>query len=243
MRFNYTDVPPEFLGEEFLKDAERLKATSPEAYANEYLGETTGLTGRVFDNIEAQTIADEEIAGFKWIRCGMDWGFERDPWVFLRVAYDRKTRALYVFGELYNTLTLDEENVRAVKEALAERDEAGRVMRGAEGEPAFRRSKPANEIRADAAGPKDIATWRRHGVEVVGASKRVPVDDGIRWLQRRSRIVIDRKRCPLAYQEFTRYRALEDEDGRFRGYPDKDNHAIDAARYAVFDLIADPDIP
>ena len=55
--------------------------------------------------------------------------------------------------------------------------------------------------------------------------------------------MIDRKRCPLAYQEFTRYRALEDDEGRFLGYPDKDNHAIDAVRYAAFDLIADPDIP
>ena len=73
----------------------------------------------------------------------------------------------------------------------------------------------------------------------MGASKRVPVDDGIRWLQKRAHIYIDRRRCPLAWAEFTRYRALEDEEGRFKGFPDKDNHTIDAVRYAVFDLIAD----
>ena len=78
----------------------------------------------------------------------------------------------------------------------------------------------------------------------MGASKRVPVDDGIRWLQKRKAIVIDRERCPLAFQEFSRYRADEDpNDGHFKGYPDKDNHTIDAVRYAVFDLISDPDIP
>ena len=78
---------------------------------------------------------------------------------------------------------------------------------------------------------------------IMGASKRVPVDDGIRWLQKRKSIVIDRERCPLAFQEFSRYRALEDDEGKFKGYPDKDNHTIDAIRYAVFDLIADPDMP
>lgn len=240
---NYTDVPPEFLGDEFLKDAERLKATSPEAYANEYLGQTVGLTGRVFENAENQTITDEQIAEFKWSRCGMDWGFEKDPWVWLRIAYDRKARVLYVFDELFNTVTLDEPNIAKVKMRLAERDAAGKPLTSDDGEPAFRAWKPANEIRADISGSKDIATWRHHGVQVVGASKRIPVDDGIRWLQKRARIVIDRKRCPFTHQEFVRYQALDDEAGRFRGYPDKDNHSIDAVRYAAFDLIADPDTP
>lgn len=237
----WRDVPEEFLGARFVANAERMYRESPEAAKNELDGETIELTGKVFRNVEDQTITPEQIAGFKWIRCGMDWGFEQDPWVWLRVAYDRKSRTLYVFDELYNTLTLDEPNIAAVKLRLAELDEHGKPLRTGDGEPAFRAAKPANEVRADCSAPKDIARWRNSGVEVVGASKRIPVDDGIRWLQKRSRIVIDRKRCPLAYQEFVRYRAVEDEDGRFRGYPDKDNHAIDAVRYAVYDLIANPD--
>lgn len=243
MRSTYLDVPPEFLGEEFLADAERLKAVSEEAYRNEYLGEAVGLTGRVFANVEAQEISQEQAASLKWIRRGIDWGFQQDPFVWLTVGYDRKTSDLYILDELFNTETLDGANIERAKERMAERDESGAVLRTADGSPVFKRHRPENECRCDAAAPKDIATWRAGGIEAVGASKRVPVADGIRWLAKRRRIVIDRKRCPLAYQEFTRYRALEDDEGRFLGYPDKDNHAIDAVRYAAFDLIADPDIP
>lgn len=242
LRQTYLDVPREFLGEEFFRDAERLKAVSEEAYRNEYLGEAVGLTGRVFENVEAQELPPDFAAGLKWSRCGIDWGYQRDPFVWLRVGYDRKRAVLYVFDEIFNTETLDAPNIAAVKERLAERGPDGEPLRKADGSPEFRRAKPENECRADAAAPKDIATWRSEGVEVRGASKRVPVADGIRWLAKRARIVIDRRRCPLAYQEFTRYRALEDSEGRFLGYPDKDNHTIDAVRYAAFDLIADPDI-
>lgn len=242
LRQTYLDVPPEFLGEEFFKDAERLKAVSEEAYRNEYLGEAVGLTGRVFENVEAQEIAPEDAAAMKWVRRGIDWGFANDPFVWLSVGYDRKTATLYVFDEVFGTGALDADNVRAVKERMAERDEGGGTLRLPDGSPAFKRHRPENECRADAAAPKDIATWRSLGVECVPASKRVPVADGIRWLAKRRRIVIDRGKCPLAYQEFTRYRALEDDEGRFLGFPDKDNHAIDAVRYAAFDLIADPDI-
>lgn len=243
LRSTYLDVPPEFLGEEFIRDAERLKAVSEEAYRNEYLGESVGLTGRVFGNVEAQEIPDEQIRGFKWVRRGIDWGFMEDPFVWLSVAYDRKTSDLYIFDEFFNTGTLDADNIAEAKRRMAERDGSGAVIRGEDGAPIFRQGKPENECRCDAAAPKDTATWRAGGIDARGASKSVPVADGIKWLAKRRRIVIDRRRCPLAYQEFTRYRALRDEDGRFLGFPDKDNHAIDAVRYAAFDLIADPDIP
>lgn len=242
LRSTYLDVPPEFLGEEFFKDAERLKAVSEEAYRNEYLGEAVGLTGRVFANVEAQEMAPEDAASLKWIRRGIDWGFANDPFVWVTVGYDRKTSDLYIVDEVFDTGVLDADNAERVKERMAERDASGAVLRAADGSPVFKRHKPENECRADAAAPKDIATWRSLGVECVPASKRVPVADGIRWLAKRRRIVIDRRRCPLAYQEFTRYRALEDEEGRFLGFPDRDNHAIDAVRYAAFDLIADPNI-
>lgn len=243
LRQTYLDMPPEFLGPEFIADALRLRSVNDEAYRNEYLGEAVGLSGRVFNNVVPADITPADIAGLKWIRRGIDWGFENDPFVFLSIGYDRKTATLYIFDEIFNTHTLDPDNVKAAKELMAERDDEGCALHEEDGSPVFRPGKPENEVRADAAGAKDRATWRHLGVEVKGASKAVPVADGLRWLAKRHAIVIDRKRCPLAYQEFTRYRALEDEEGRFLGYPDKDNHTIDAVRYAAFDLIADPDIP
>lgn len=239
----YLDVPAEFIGKRFIEQAEVLKEINPTAYANEYMGDETGLTGTVFNNVVAQSITYEDTLAMKWIRCGMDWGFQSDPWVWLRVGYDRKTRTLYILDEIFNTKTLDDANIEEVKRHLIERDETGKPLYTNEGKPVYNRNKPQNEIRADAASPKDIATWRHGGMAIMGASKRVPVADGIKWLTKRKAIVIDRERCPLAYQEFSRYRALEDDEGNFKGYPDKDNHTIDAVRYAVFDLIADPDMP
>lgn len=241
---SYLDVPEEFIGKRFIEQAEQLKAINAKAYANEYMGEETGLTGTVFENVVAQSITYEDRIQIKWIRCGVDWGYQNDPFVWLMVGYDRKTRTLYIIDEVFNTETLDDVNIGEVKRHLVDRDDKGQPIYTNEGKPVYNKRKPQNEIRADAAAPKDIATWRHAGMAIMGASKRVPVDDGIRWLQKRKAIVIDRERCPLAFQEFSRYRAKEDpNDGRFLGYPDKDNHTIDAVRYAVFDLISDPDIP
>lgn len=241
---SYLDVPEEFIGKRFIEQAEQLKAINAKAYANEYMGEETGLTGTVFENVVAQSITYEDRLQLKWIRCGVDWGYQNDPFVWLMVGYDRKTRTLYIIDEVFNTETLDDINIGEVKRHLVDRDDKGQPIYTNEGKPVYNKRKPQNEIRADAAAPKDIATWRHAGMAIMGASKRVPVDDGIRWLQKRKAIVIDRERCPLAFQEFSRYRANEDpNDGRFLGYPDKDNHTIDAVRYAVFDLISDPDIP
>lgn len=240
---SYLDVPEEFIGKRFVEQAEQLKAINPKAYANEYMGEETGLTGTVFENVVAQSITYEDRINIKWIRCGVDWGYQNDPFVWLMVGYDRKTRTLYIIDEVFNTETLDDANIGEVKRHLVDRDDKGQPIYTNEGKPVYNKRKPQNEIRADAAAPKDIATWRHAGMAIMGASKRVPVDDGIRWLQKRKAIVIDRERCPLAFQEFSRYRALEDDEGKFKGYPDKDNHTIDAVRYAVFDLISDPDIP
>lgn len=240
---SYLDVPEEFIGKRFIEQAEQLKAINAKAYANEYMGEETGLTGTVFENVVAQSITYEDRIQIKWIRCGVDWGYQNDPFVWLMVGYDRKMRTLYIIDEVFNTETLDDVNIGEVKRHLVDRDDKGQPIYTNEGKPVYNRNKPQNEIRADAAAPKDIATWRHAGMAIMGASKRVPVDDGIRWLQKRKAIVIDRERCPLAFQEFSRYRALEDDEGKFKGYPDKDNHTIDAVRYAVFDLISDPDIP
>ena len=55
----------------------------------------------------------------------------------------------------------------------------------------------------------------------------------MKWLQRR-KIVIDKRRTPNACKEFVHYEFEQDKEGNYiSGYPDKDNHAIDATRYAL----------
>jgi phage terminase large subunit len=49
-------------------------------------------------------------------------------------------------------------------------------------------------------------------------------------------IIIDPIRCPNTAREFTSYELEKDKNGNFKGsYPDKDNHTIDAVRYAMED--------
>ena len=46
--------------------------------------------------------------------------------------------------------------------------------------------------------------------------------------------VIDPKRTPITYKEFTEYEYEKDKDGNIiSGYPDADNHTIDSTRYAL----------
>ena len=47
-------------------------------------------------------------------------------------------------------------------------------------------------------------------------------------------IVIDNKRCPRTAREFLGYELEQDGNGGWRGgFPDKNNHSIDAVRYAL----------
>ena len=58
------------------------------------------------------------------------------------------------------------------------------------------------------------------------------VEYGMKWLQGKT-IVIDQARTPHAYKEFTEYEYERDKDGNvISGYPDADNHTIDAVRYS-----------
>lgn len=227
-RSTYLEVPPEWLGRAFINDAEALREINEQAYRHEYLGEMVGTEGEVFRNVEAREIPEDEIQGFAWTRCGVDWGYAVDPWVFVRVAYDRKAKTVYVFDEDKGLRLSNEQTARRIRNRLA-------------GEDGFSARASRNRVYADSAEPKSIASYRAQGIDCRGAAKwSGSVDEGVQWLQTRARIVIDRKRCPLAYQEFAAYEYEADKDGNtIESYPDKDNHTIDAVRYALSTLIAD----
>ena len=70
----YTDVPAEWLGQQFLDDADFLKETNPRAYEHEYLGEAIGTGGEVFDNLDVREIPDDMVKSFDHIYMGIDWG-------------------------------------------------------------------------------------------------------------------------------------------------------------------------
>ena len=208
----YLQAPPEWLGEQFLAEAEHLKATDERAYQHEYLGIPVGTGGNVFDNLELREITDEEISHFDHIYQGVDYGWFPDPFAFIRLHYDRARETIYLMDEIYqNKLT---------------NEASGNII--------IQRGYKDAYITCDSAELKSVADYRAMGLPAKAAVKGPgSVDYGMKWLQRR-KIVIDRKRTPNAYNEFVNYEYDRNKDGDIiSGYPDENNHLIDATRYAV----------
>ena len=57
----YLTVPKEWLGEQFIIEAEHLKKVNSTKYDHDYLGKVTGTGGEVFRNLTIREITDEEI--------------------------------------------------------------------------------------------------------------------------------------------------------------------------------------
>ena len=234
-RSTYRDMPPEWLGEPFILEAERLQAINERAYRHEYLGEPIGSGGEVFPNLEAREITDAEIKEFQYIYCGVDWGFSVDPFCFICAAFDRRKQAIYVFDELFKRGISNQQAAELIKGN-------GYHVTHPTGEATspfgFSYGPGKQLITCDSAEPKSIADFRHAGLNARPCSKFPgSVLYGIRWLQSKY-LYIDPRRCPNAWREFSEYEYMTTKDGEFLAdVPDKNNHAIDALRYACDPLI------
>ena len=210
---NYLDVNPDWLGEQFIYEAEKLKKKNETAYRHEYLGEITGTGGAVFENVKDISLSSKEVYQFDKRYYGLDFGFAVDPLAFVSMYYDSKREDLYIFDEIY-------------RPKLTNRQAAGKIRE---------KTTDTAIIRADSAEPKSIRELNELGIRVIPAKKGPDsVDFGIKWLQGLSNIYIDKNRCPNAYREFVTYEYEQTRDGQYiSSYPDKNNHAIDAARYGL----------
>lgn len=212
VRSTYKDVPAEWLGEQFINDAEHLKEVNPAAYENEYMGEANGNGGNVFEFIEERTITDEEISQMDRIYQGVDWGFYPDKYAFVRLYYDHNSETIYFIDEIYEN-------------KLTNRKTADMILG---------KGYDDYEIICDSAEPKSVTDYRDFGLPARGAMKGPgSVDYSMKWWQGR-KIVIDPARTPGVSKEFKKYEYDRDKDGNvISGYPDRDNHLIDASRYAT----------
>lgn len=210
----YLEAPKEWLGEQFLAEAEHLKETNERAYQHEYLGIPTGNGGSVFENLELREITDDEISTFDRIYNGVDWGFFPDPWAFNRCYYDAARRKLYIFYEKTANKKRNEETAQMLLDDGFTREDL---------------------ITADSAEPKSVADYQKYGLRCVRARKGPgSVERSMQWLQRLESIVIDTKRCPDTAAEFIGYEYERNREGEIiSGYPDANNHHIDAVRYST----------
>ena len=143
-------------------------------------------------------------------RMGLDFGFAADPCGFVLVRYDRKRRRVLALDELY------EKNLTNLM--LFER---------------LRPFAPLGPIACDSAEPKSIAELRTLGLNVYPVKKGPDsVVHGIQWLRQQE--IILSPVCAHLREELSRYQWQQSPEGNALPRPrDRDNHLIDALRYAL----------
>lgn len=211
----YLTSPKEWLGQQFIDDAEWLKMVNPKAYEHEYLGIPVGTGTEVFDNLEIRQITDDEISRFSNLYRGVDWGWFPDPFHYGCMNYDSARMTLYIFEEFRTNKMRNSETGKILKDKF----NLGRY----------------DVVTCDSSENKSVADYRSYGINARPAEKGPDsVRYGMKWLQSLVKIVIDPIRCPKTAKEFSKYEYELDKEGNPTSvYPDKDNHSIDMTRYAM----------
>ncbi|EFF32327.1 phage terminase, large subunit, pbsx family [Enterococcus faecium E1039] len=212
----YKDNP--FISKEFLSEVEAARARNPRRAEWEYDGKAIGSGIVPFDNlrIEAGSITDEMVANFDNIRQGLDYGYATDPLAFVRWHYDKKRNCIYAIDELYEVKC---SNRRAAQWIKSNKYHYQDIIAEVE--------------------PKSNAEMRNeHDISKIRQVTKGPdsVEYGEKWLDDLDAIYIDPIRTPNIAKEFENIDYQTDRDGNPKPrLEDKDNHTIDATRYAFND--------
>jgi phage terminase large subunit len=207
VKANYRDNPwlPDVLRAELEYDQRR----DPDKFAHVWLGEyQRNSEARVFKNWTIEEFDTDETATF---RLGADWGFSVDPSVLIRC---------YIVGR---KMYVDHEAYMVGCEIDQLPDLFDRV-------PDSRRWF----ITADSARPETVSYMRRHGFPKINSAIKgaKSVEDGVEFLKSFDLVV--HPRCKHLIDELTLYCYKTDPltGDVLPILADKDNHVIDALRYA-----------
>lgn len=206
---NYTDNP--FFPETLRKEMEYCKSVDYGKYEHIWLGKTVINTeAQVFhDKFELKEFETPENATLFF---GSDWGFANDPTTLVRCFI--QDQCLYIDYES-GGVGIEFEEIPALFKKVPQSDRW--------------------EIRADSARPETISYVARQGFKIKPCPKwKGSVEDGIEYIRSFRRIYIH-PRCKNTYKEFEFYSYKQDKNtGDILPIVlDKDNHYIDALRYAL----------
>lgn len=204
---NYMDNP--WCPQELLDEMAYDRGRDPEKYQHIWMGGyETNSEARVFKNWKVEEF--ERPAGTMH-RLGADWGFSVDPSVLVRC--DIEGRRLYVDHEAYMVGC----EIDQLPDLFARVPESDKWF-----------------ITADSARPETISYMRRHGYPKINSAVKgaKSLEEGVEFLK--SFDIIVHPRCKHAIDELTMYRYKTDPlTGLVMPVlEDKDNHVIDALRYA-----------
>lgn len=204
-----------YIAKEFIKEAEGARERNEMRYRWEYLGEAIGSGVVPFNNLQIELIPQDLYDTFDNIRNAVDFGYATDPLAFVRWHYDKKKRIIYAMDEYYGV-------------QISNREFADWL---------HKKGYQSDDIYADSAEPKSIAELKKeHGIKRIKGVKKGKdsVEYGEQWLDDLQAIVIDPKRTPNIAREFENIDYETDKDGNVKPrLEDKDNHTIDATRYAL----------
>ncbi len=206
----YLDNP--FLDVSIIKEIERLKYTDEQYWQIYGLGEKGVSKATIFNYAEVPHIPhDAELVSY-----GADAGYTNDPSTLVSVY--KKDYNLYIKEHLYRTMMTTKDLSDHFKQEVQRR----------------------SPIYFDAAEPRLIDELRRMGHNIQPSLKgRDSINAGIDLLKRyKIHITSDSNN---AIQEFRNYKWLEDRSGKLTNKPvDKNNHIIDAVRYATYSIMSRP---
>lgn len=205
-----------FISKQFIAEAEATKERNPRKYEWEYEGKAVGSGVVPFDNLKvvAGSITDEMVKTFDNIRQGLDYGYGPDPLAFVRWHYDKKKNGIYAIDELYDQKVSNRNLAKWILSKGYERQ----------------------DITSESAEPKSNDELKlEHGIRRIKGAIKGPdsVEYGEEWLDDLDFICIDPLRTPNIAREFENIDYQTDRDGNPKPrLEDKDNHTIDATRYA-----------
>jgi len=206
----YRDNP--FLDEQIKQEIERLKETDEDYWRIYGLGER-GMSRATIFQFGTSEIPQEA----KLLSYGLDFGFTNDPSAI--VAIYQHGDNLYLDELLYRTgMTNRDIHNHLQSLGLDRRD----------------------EIFADSAEPKSIEELHRFGWNVKPTAKgQDSINAGIDILKRHKLFATSRSSNLI--KELQNYKWTEDKNGNLLNKPiDVMNHALDAARYAVYNKLSKP---
>ena len=205
----------EFLDATDLSVFEEMKKRSPQKYAVAGLGEWGVAEGLVFENFEKGIPDIPQAESSRWRHYfGLDYGYTNDPTAFIAFMANPVDKIIYIYDEFYKTRMLNSDIAAEIK----------------------RRGYAKERIRADAAEPKSNDDLRRLGISrILPCNKgKDSVINGIMNISEYKIFV--NPACVNTYKELSSYVWDKDCVGNRNIPVDRDNHLMDAMRYAFQDV-------
>jgi len=209
-RTTYLDNP--FLEQTIKQEIEMLKETDEQYWQIYGLGLKGTSKATIFKYYECNLIPEDA----KFIAYGADAGYSNDPSTLVSVY--QKDHNLYIKEHLYQTMMTTHDIHNKFKEIGITKQ----------------------QIYLDSAEPRLIDELRRMGWNVRPSLKgKDSINAGIDLLKRYKLNITSSSNN--AIQEFRNYKWKEDKTGKLTNIPeDKNNHIIDAIRYATYSILSRP---